>query len=186
MKVRGSRAPDKIEMQMSAMIDVVFQLLIFFMLTLKIVEPEGDFSVNMPIGQSPTTSDDPPPVVINVKMTSNPATGWMESLRIGNKELFANIRVQSDDPEQAQQLRAEKAFESLNNEILKAIGSPDSPLSEDQEVEIDSDYELNSKYLINAIGACRGAMRKDATGKMQMVDYIKKIKFAPPHEKRTP
>ena len=39
---------EKLETNMSAMIDIVFQLLIFFMLTLKIVEPEGDFNVNMP------------------------------------------------------------------------------------------------------------------------------------------
>lgn len=186
MKVRGSRAPDKIEMQMSAMIDVVFQLLIFFMLTLKIVEPEGDFSVNMPIGQAPQTSDEPPPIVLNVKMTSNPQTGELESLRIANKELFANIRVQSSDPVESQRLRAEAAFKQLNQEILNQIGDPDSPLVEDPEVEIDADYELNSKYLINAIGACRGAIRKDAAGKEKMVDYVKNIKFAPPHPKRTP
>ena len=31
------------------MIDIVFQLLIFFMLNLKIVAPEGNFNINMPI-----------------------------------------------------------------------------------------------------------------------------------------
>ena len=53
MKIR-SRSGDgeKIETQMAPMIDVVFQLLIFFMLTLKIIEPEGDFSISMPLGQA--------------------------------------------------------------------------------------------------------------------------------------
>ncbi len=36
---------------MTPMIDVVFQLLIFFMLTLKIIAPEGDFNINMPLGR---------------------------------------------------------------------------------------------------------------------------------------
>ena len=39
---------------MTPMIDVVFQLLIFFMLTLKILEPEGNFDINMPVSGQPT------------------------------------------------------------------------------------------------------------------------------------
>ncbi len=53
MNVRGTgKKNEKIEPQMAPMIDVVFQLLIFFMLTLKITSPEGDFNINMPLGQS--------------------------------------------------------------------------------------------------------------------------------------
>ena len=52
MKFRNTnKEVEKIEPQMAPMIDIVFQLLIFFMLTLKIVEPEGDFSINMPLGK---------------------------------------------------------------------------------------------------------------------------------------
>ena len=52
MKLRN-RYPtaDRIASQMTPMIDVVFQLLIFFMLTLKLIEPEGDFNINMPLGR---------------------------------------------------------------------------------------------------------------------------------------
>jgi len=39
----------KVDIPMAPMIDIVFQLLIFFMLNLKIVAPEGNFNVNMPI-----------------------------------------------------------------------------------------------------------------------------------------
>ena len=50
---RQRKQQEKLETNMSAMIDVVFQLLIFFMLTLKLIEPEGDFNINMPaMGQS--------------------------------------------------------------------------------------------------------------------------------------
>ena len=52
MKLRHKGEAEKIETQMAPMIDVVFQLLIFFMLTLKILAPEGDFNINMPIGQA--------------------------------------------------------------------------------------------------------------------------------------
>lgn len=37
---------------MTPMIDVVFQLLIFFMLTLKIVTQEWNFDIHMPLGEA--------------------------------------------------------------------------------------------------------------------------------------
>ena len=47
MKIRNRHpTADRIVSQMTPMIDVVFQLLIFFMLTLKIIEPEGNFDIN--------------------------------------------------------------------------------------------------------------------------------------------
>ena len=44
-----TRTRDKFELQMTPMIDVVFLLLIFFMLTFKITIPEGNFNINMPL-----------------------------------------------------------------------------------------------------------------------------------------
>jgi biopolymer transport protein ExbD len=178
MKFRGKNTTEKIEAQMAPMIDVVFQLLIFFMLTLKIVEPEGDFTVNMPIGQSVAETDTPKPPVIKVRMKADPTTGEMYSMTIARKELFATA------PGTTQEEKSSAAFQRLNSEILKAIGSPGNPLAEDQEVELDPDYELNSKYLINAIGACRGRLETNPQGRTELVDYIKKIKFAPPREKQ--
>ncbi len=49
MRIRhGYTALDKVEMQMTPMIDIVFQLNIFFLFTFKIVLPEGDFNIRMP------------------------------------------------------------------------------------------------------------------------------------------
>ena len=39
---------EKVEVQMTPMIDIVFQLLVFFIMTFKIVSLEGDFHVKMP------------------------------------------------------------------------------------------------------------------------------------------
>lgn len=175
MKFRGSKANEKIEAQMAPMIDVVFQLLIFFMLTLKIIEPEGDFTVNMPIGQKESPDDSPKPPVIKVRMVAD-SDGELSSLKVANKELFAGA------PGVTQDEKASNAFQRLNSEILKQIGSPGNPLAEDQEVELDPDYVLNAKYLINAIGACRGRVER-VGGKTVMVDYIKNIKFAPPRKR---
>ena len=47
IKKRG--LPDKIPLDMTPMIDVVFQLLTFFCMTLKIAAMEGDFNIKMPL-----------------------------------------------------------------------------------------------------------------------------------------
>lgn len=50
MKLRNRASGSRIAVDMTPMIDVVFQLLIFFMCTLKMIEPEGDFDISMPLG----------------------------------------------------------------------------------------------------------------------------------------
>ena len=39
---------EKIELQMTPMIDIVFQLLVFFIMTFNVVAQEGDFNIRMP------------------------------------------------------------------------------------------------------------------------------------------
>ena len=48
MRIRHVSAPQKIELQMTPMIDIVFQLLVFFVMTFKIAAMEGDFNIKMP------------------------------------------------------------------------------------------------------------------------------------------
>lgn len=68
---------------MSAMIDIVFQLLIFFMLTLEIVEPEGEFNVNMPANAELGENFDENALPdINVKLRANP-DGTLSGLFFG-------------------------------------------------------------------------------------------------------
>ncbi|MEK6237543.1 MAG: biopolymer transporter ExbD, partial [Planctomycetales bacterium] len=49
MKVRNQKDSEKVELQMTPMIDIVFQLLVFFVMTFKIVSQEGDFDIKMPL-----------------------------------------------------------------------------------------------------------------------------------------
>jgi biopolymer transport protein ExbD len=155
----------KVEMQMAPMIDIVFQLLIFFILTLKIVEPEGDFNINMPIGApSQAVSNDIqlPDIKVRLKATDE---GQLEALELGRRNL-------GNDPA--------RCFDLLNREILNIIGSPGNPLTKDIEVEIDADYNLNYEYVIHAVSACSGRLQTSAEGKPTIVRYVEKIKFAPP------
>ena len=162
MKLRSSgQEAEKIEPQMAPMIDVVFQLLIFFMLTLNIVEPEGDFNVNMPITDNASAAEDPKIVPeIKVRMIAN-EDGSLNTIRLGQVNLGNGPNV----------------FAGLNHEILKIIGRPGNPITKDMEVEIEADYNLHYEYTLKAVSACTG--RLDSSGK-HIIRYIEKIKFAPP------
>jgi biopolymer transport protein ExbD len=162
MKIRGSGSkPQKIDVNMTPMIDVVFQLLIFFMLQLKILAPEGDFNINMPIAApSKNTADEPLLPDIKIRLVAGP-DGELSSVQLNRRDLG----------------NGDEAFERLNGEILRILGNPADPANEDMEVEIDADYNLNYRYTVQAIAAARGRLdRKTGT----MVSYIEKIKFAPP------
>ena len=163
MKMRNrSSGPAKVEIPMAPMIDIVFQLLIFFMLNLKIVAPEGNFNINMPIG-APTAAaaeQNLPEIKVGIRSDRD---GNLTQLTLGSKNLG------NDD----------MAFERLNKEILQIIGRPGNPLTKDIEVEIDADFETQYKYVVKAISKCTGRMDP---GTKQVARYVEKIKFAPPHK----
>lgn len=159
-----SSGPAKIPIDMTPMIDCVFQLIIFFMLTLKIKADEGDFQINMPLGQSAATSDMPLPD-IKVRLFANP-DGTLSKLQLGQRNLGND----------------ERAYRLLNQEILNIIGRPGAPLAKDVEVEIDPDYGLDYQEVVRAITACTG--RSDPKSG-EVLRYVEKIKFARPRKPAT-
>lgn len=162
MKFRNrSTGPAKVEIPMAPMIDVIFQLLIFFLLNLRIVAPEGNYNLNMPVAGPRAISTEQNLPEIKVGLRSD-REGNLIQLTFGSKDLG------NDDV----------AFERLNNEILSIVGRPGNPLTKEVEVEIDADFETQYKYVVQAISKCTG--RYDADNK-QIARYIEKIKFAPPH-----
>ena len=176
MKFRNTNNKvEKVEVPMAPMIDIVFQLLIFFMLTLKIVEPEGDFNINMPLGK-PTQQVNPedpllPPIKVRLHANEN---GSLAQIVVGAHRLGSG----------------EDAFDKLNIKILQviqAIGRPGDPSTQDIEVEIDADYNLDFEYSLRAMSACTGRLQLDSkTGKPGVVRYIENIKFTPPKRPETP
>ncbi len=161
MKVRNSGKPaEKIDINMAPMIDVVFQLLIFFMLQLKILMPEGDFGINMPIGAPSQNAEQPLIPDIKVRLIASP-DGQLASLQLNRRDLGSG----------------DAAFQRLNSEILRILGNPADPANKDMEVEIDADYELDYRYTIKAIAAARGRIDPKTD---QLISYIEKIKFAAP------
>jgi biopolymer transport protein ExbD len=161
MKVKSSGL-SKVEIPMAPMIDIVFQLLIFFMLNLRIIAPEGNFNINLPLSAPSNAPSDASLPAIKVVLQSD-RDGNLTQLMIGQKNLGNN----------------EAAFDRLNQEILQIIGKPGNPLTKDIEVELDADYECQYRYTVKAISRCTGRMDPQT---QQVARYVEKIKFAPPHK----
>ncbi len=58
MQLRRAGEAAKVEMQMTPMIDMVFQLLIYFLFTFRITVSEGDFNVKLPTPLEEATPED--------------------------------------------------------------------------------------------------------------------------------
>jgi biopolymer transport protein ExbD len=156
VKIRKTTAalPNRVELNMTPMIDVVFQLLAFFMFTLKFAEVEGDFNIKMPSpAKSMSQTLDSPPS-LKVRLTAN--TDGALSQIVYNDRPLPN-------------------FAALRSQIVSFVGN-DQALKQNAEVEIDSDYNLHYKYVMDAITHVSGYVASDG----QPVTLVEKIKFSPP------
>ena len=151
----------KPELKTAALIDVVFLLLIFFMLSLKITAKEGDLKLNMPVvGKGIICL----PAPIPVKLLAND-DGSLASLLFNHKPLGTG----------------EAAFQKLSEKVSAAVGMRNGkPLNADVDIEIEADYNLDYKYAVKALSACTGKMEKTADGDARLVRYVERIRFAPP------
>lgn len=157
MKIPNREEGTKQELNMTSMIDIVFLLLIFFVMTFKIVEMEGDFSVRMPLASnsSGAVDDTELPLKLRLKADEN---GRLTSIAMNEVQLGTD-------------------FNALRDTVIGLVSGTqpgDSPES-GPEVEIDTDYNLRYEHVISAITAVSGYKVGDETVKL-----IEKIKFAKP------
>jgi biopolymer transport protein ExbD len=159
MKIRRpySGSPDKINIDMAPMIDIVFQLLIFFMLTLKILEPEGNFDINMPLTGQP--QEGPPPLEIRVRLAAN-EDGSLAQVFFGKTPLGADVP---------------QCFQRLNDQIASLAGNKEG-FSDELTVKIAADYNLHYQYSIKAVSACTGRLGPNK----KTIRFVDKIQFEPP------
>jgi len=160
-KFRSTTGDAKVEIQMTPMLDMIFQLLIFFILTFKPVVDEGQFGVNMSSLPGGTSS-------LATKVPGEPDEGdpspqeiqFNPPLRIrliggpdGN--LAPSGVVLGDRPLQG--------MKDLLTELRSTVrGSPD-----DFEVVIEADSKLHYQYVVQAVNSISHA-------------GVKKINFGTP------
>jgi biopolymer transport protein ExbD len=162
MKKRASSLTDGVPIDMTPMIDVVFQLLTFFVMTFKVVEQEGDFNVKMPLAAPRAGLPDDkllPPFKLRLKASSN---GGLAEISLNDKT-FSKLN-------------------DLRGHISSIIGDERGPgsIQTTAEVEIDADYELQYQNVMAAITAVSGMRGPDGV----VTKLVEKIKFAPPRPKR--
>jgi biopolymer transport protein ExbD len=159
MKIRksGGGRVDKVEQQMTPMIDIVFQLLTFFLFSFKIVAPEGDFNIKMPIASQATPDISEPTLPIVVRMTAAP-NGELSSIAINEKNIGTD-------------------FEQLRLQVIGIVGADTGPggAASETECELNCDYNLHYDYVMKAIDAVSGYRENG-----HIVKLIQKIRFAPP------
>jgi biopolymer transport protein ExbD len=141
---------------MSAMIDIVFLLLVFFVMTFTITAVEGDFNVEAARPAGTTVSPVPPPAEtpMHLRLTSE-LDGSLAAIRL-------NGRYFSD-------------FDSLHAFVVGLAAertSLESPF-DGFVVVLDCDEQLDYKHVIEAITAVTGDLRSDGT----RVNLIGSIRF---------
>ncbi len=150
----------RIGLDMTPMIDVVFLLLIFFIMTFRIVTPEGDFSIKMPAMASSEVPQLEPPELITVRMLAND-DGSLAGLFYGDTPLGTD-------------------FQALRNRVLSEVNRRGGPTEADVDVELAPDDHLRYEHVMAAITAVTGQIRNGAVYRI-----CDQVKFAPRASKVT-
>jgi biopolymer transport protein ExbD len=156
MQFHHTEQRKEVVVQMTPMIDIVFQLMCFFLFTFKITLPEGDFNIRMPSSRSTSGTPSESPV-LKVRLRAA-ADGELSRLQLGD------VAFSGQAP-----------FYQLQTKVRGLIGDEAGPGSADQEVEIDADFNLKYRYTMNAITAITGYV--DDTGEQHKL--VEKVRFAP-------
>jgi len=159
MRIRNNRRrlPRKDELATTPMIDIVFLLLVFFIMTFRIVAPEGDFNLSKTAraaaGQTPVDEFQLP--VITVRLTAD-RRGRLTGIRMNGRELAD--------------------FDELRAHVQGFMRDAGSGVRSDQgpTVEFDCDYALDYEHVVDAVAAVSGYVDRG-----RVVQTAGKVRFAP-------
>ena len=154
----SNEPPEEVRLNMTAMIDIVFQLLVFFIMTFKVVAQEGDFNIRMPLASTNASSiDEVFPDIIYVRLTAG-TDGNINSISIEDGPTFSESDM----------------YEKLTQHIEgKLAGEGDPEKAKETEVEFDISPELKYHRTVQAIEHVSGKVLADGSVKK----LIQKIKF---------
>lgn len=149
---------ERVEMMMTPMIDVCFQMIIFFIANMRLFTPEGDFNIAMPLAgprEGIAGESQIPPIKIRLRAD---ADGNLAAIQMGQRTL--------------------RSFRDLRGEIRQICGVDRGPtaVSATAEAQLDFDYHLKYEYVVDAVSAVSGYLAADG---QTVVPLIEKIKFGP-------
>jgi biopolymer transport protein ExbD len=153
--IKKTSGDAKIPIDMTPMIDIVFQLLTFFIMTLRIAAQEGDFNIKMPLAAraAATPDDQVPPIKLRLVAGTD---GSCQDIIMNDRSFGAG------------------GWKALHQEVAGLV--QDGSLSAEAEVELNCDYNLKYENVIRAITAVSGDRQPNG----DVIKLIEKIKFAPP------
>jgi len=152
---------DEIQLNMTAMIDIVFQLLVFFIMTFKVTAMEADFNIRMPAPSKTESITKVEPIVIEVTLLAD-----------GQRN---NSGINVSDGVKTSNLSGENKYAQLTAFVENRITQETDPSSQDEiEVEFIIDESLRYRYTVEAIEAVYGRVENGEVKKL-----IQKIKFRP-------
>ncbi len=154
--VRSVPGAAQIQLQMTSMIDIVFLLLVFFVMTFKIVVPEGDFHIHMADSGAGIPELEAPPEVIRVR------------LRAADDGSLVGIEAEQQSLE---------SFTDLRRLVLSMTGSNAGPAAHQlaPEIEFDADPRLDYRHLMAALTAVKGYIGPRG----EIIDLTDRIKLLP-------
>jgi biopolymer transport protein ExbD len=151
MRLVPGFAAGGVSIDMTPMIDIVFQLLAFFIFTLRILMQEGDLAIQMPLKPGPGQPSMTAPPPRQIKLTAA-ADGSLAEIRM-------NGQLVQDMP--ALRIRIEELLSG--NQHIEA----------EMEADLFCDEQLGYQHAIAAITAISG--RRDASGRIEPL--IHKVRF---------
>jgi len=145
-----------IQLQMTSMIDIVFLLLTFFVMTFKVNLPEGDFNIHMAAEGTGVTNSEVMPEVIRVRLYAT-ADGSLAGIEAEQKSLAS--------------------FDDLRRLVLNLAGNGGGPHVQGlaPEIEFEADPGLDYRHLMAALTAVKGYVGPRG----EVIDLTDRIKLVP-------
>jgi biopolymer transport protein ExbD len=126
------------ELNLTSMLDVTFQLLIFFILTASFAKGEGILPADLPAGPSAQSSEDPEP-------PEQPLNIMLRSL--GGQDISIEVEGMSSPPANFNELH-----QKLKS-VQRTDSNPTAPFAPDDPVIIHPDQTVGWGHVVNAFNA---------------------------------
>lgn len=130
-KRRKGIGDEEIELQLTSMIDVIFQLLIYFVITANFAIDEGTILATLPGNAAETDTPPPPTTPVLIELTSSD-DGVTYSLRVGGSPVQGVTEL----------------YGYLANRVQTGAMAADDP------VEIKPQGEVRWQHVVNVFNAC--------------------------------